>query len=212
MSALRVAILFLLLPLALAWAAAEDPTDASPFYDWDSAGQIAVQAGGRIKPLDSFASELVKSVCGKSRFRNEHPVETYFQWMSDGERWVDEPLLYLPKGALRERLGLQSANGNHFSFSVLQAKSELRDLVAEAQALQESGAKLTFTHSKALDLVTRMQTLSDVFAHATPSFVPRTGGDAAWLAMPALLTALEDTTAERPSETEHALALGFMAM
>jgi len=210
-NAIRLTILHLFLPLSLTWAAAEYPPTVSDAYDWEMAGQIAVQSGGRIKPLDSYAGELVKSVCGKSRYAHEHPVETYFHWMSDGEHWASQPLLYLPKGNLRERLGLEGAEGNFFSLFDLQRRTELHDVVMEAQARQSAGEKLTFTHSKALDLLARMQTLGDVFAHEEPRFVPVTG-DGEWRAMPALLLALEDTAVAPPPETEHALALGFVAM
>lgn len=201
----------LLLPLALTWAAADDPITASNSFDWKLAGQIAVQAGGRIKPLDTYAGELVKSICGKSSYTHEHPVETYFRWMSDGEYWASQPLLYLPKGNLRERLGLESVKGNFFSLFDLQQRTELHDVVMEAQARQGAGEKLTFTHSKALDLLARMQSLSDAFAHEEPRLVPA-AGDGEWRIMPALLLALEDTAAAPPSEAEHALALGFVAM
>ena len=215
MTVVRASLLLcwlLALPAAMPLAAADAPPVTSHAFDWELAGQIAVQAGGRIKPLDSYAGELVKSVCGKSSCAGEHPVETYFRWMSDGERWAAEPLLYLPKGNLREKLGLPSENGKYVSLFDLQENAALHDLVTEAYARQDSGEKLTFAHSKALDLVSRMQALGDAFAHEAPRFVPRSHPDTEWLAMPTLLTALEDTAAAPPSESEHALALGFVAM
>ncbi|MBU1983771.1 hypothetical protein KJ815_05115, partial [bacterium] len=54
-------VILLLLASSLALAAPDSPPPSPERFDWDLAGQIAVQAGGRVKPLDSYARELVKS-------------------------------------------------------------------------------------------------------------------------------------------------------
>ncbi len=98
-------------------------------FNWNLAGQIIVQDGGRLKPLDTFARELVTDVVGKDTYEGQHPVETYFRWMSDGSRWAEMPLIYLPKGDLRQELGLQDQPGSRFSIQDLHSKPRLMQIV-----------------------------------------------------------------------------------
>lgn len=209
---------FILLLTALTGAFAAPETDLSGF-DWELAGRIAVQAGGRVKPLDTFARELVAQITGKTRFRDQHPVETYFRWMSDGEEWSKQELIYLPKGDLRSRLGLNDHKGSRFSLVELQNASGLMDVAMEAQKRQEAGEKLTFTQSKANDLINRMQILSTVFSHETPLYVPVNGGDpqSTWLSMSQAMMMLGDSllaASMEPSsgDTLPVLGLSFAAL
>ena len=58
--------------------------------------QIAVQDGGRVKPLDTFARELAKRVQGAKPFGLERvaglePIEWLLASLASPERWQDEP-------------------------------------------------------------------------------------------------------------------------
>ena len=188
-------------------------------FDWNLAGRIAVQSGGRVKPLDTFARELTAQITGKKSYQNQHPVETYFRWMSDGEYWAEQPLIYLPKSDLRTRLGLNDRKGNRFSMAELRDAPALMDISLEAQTRQETGEKLTFTQTKANELLNRMHVLSAVFSHESPLFVPMRGGspDAAWMDMARIMTMFSDSSpvpsAEMPAgDTLPALGLSFAAL
>lgn len=189
-------------------------------YDWHTAGTIAVQSGGRVKPLDTFARELVAQIYGKSSYEGEPPVQTYFRWMADGEHWAHEPLIYLPKSELRTRMGLESHKGSRFSLDELQNNRGLMEIGQEGQRKDAAGEKLSFTESKASDLFNRMHILNAVFTHETPFYVPSDPRDpmATWLSMPSAMNALDSTALaemeddESASDTLQVLALSFTGM
>lgn len=189
-------------------------------FDWNAAGKIVVQSGGRVKPIDTFARELVAMVHGKASYQNEHPVQTYFGWMADGQGWANEPLLYLPKGDLRTRLGLNDRKEKYFSLAELQDNQALIQVAMESQAAEEKGDKFTFTQSKASELLNRMNVLQATFTHEHPLLVPSDTHDpmATWLSMPTALEALDSTAIaqlennQAISDTLQVLALGFTGM
>lgn len=169
------------------------PADMS-LYDWETAGRIAVQTGGRTKPLDTFARDLVAQIHGKSSYHGQHPVQTYFRWMADGEAWAVEPLVYIPKSDLRDQLGL-AGSGNYYSLEDISQSRALIDIVMEGQRREQAGDKATFSQTKASELFNRLHVLSAVFAHELPLFVPAPDGDpdAPWQPMTAALALLSDS-------------------
>jgi cytochrome c-type biogenesis protein CcsB len=186
--------------------------NASKDFDWNLAGKIVVQDGGRLKPLDTFARELVTDVLGKDSYEGQHPVETYFRWMADGSRWADMPLVYLPKGDLRQELGLQEQQGSRFSIQALHSKPRLMQIVMEAQEAQKAGEKLSFTQSKAGEILHKLNTLSAVFSHDIPLFVPPLEGDAktiTWATMPEALMQLERDSMNAVGTDERLSSLGL---
>ncbi|MBK6764933.1 MAG: cytochrome c biogenesis protein CcsA [bacterium] len=201
----KVSLLILSLLCALTAAHAEE-------FNWGMAGHIVVQDGGRLKPLDTFARELVADVIGKDKYEGQNPVETYFRWMADGSRWSDMPLVYLPKGDLREELGLQDQPGSRFSMQDLSSKPRLMQIVTEAQEAQKAGEKLSFTHSKANEVLHKLNTLSLVFQHEVPAFIPPLAGDVTtteWQAMPAMLAQLERDSMTAVGMDERLSSLGL---
>ncbi|NUO19609.1 cytochrome c biogenesis protein CcsA [bacterium] len=201
----KFAFLITALLFSLSFAHAED-------YDWKIAGQIVVQDGGRLKPLDTFARELVSDLTGRDKYEGQHPVETYFRWMADGSRWSDMPLIYLPKGDLSRELDLPGGHGNMYSIQELHSKPRLMQIVMEAQEAQKANEKLTFTQSKANEILHKVNTLSLVFQHELPSFVPPQEGDAKtkeWMSMPELLAKLERDSMNAVGISEEMSAFGL---
>ncbi|MBU1637819.1 cytochrome c biogenesis protein CcsA [bacterium] len=196
------------------YAQAPEPIgDGLEQFEWEMAGRIVVQHGGRVKPLDTFAREMVKSIYAKDAFQGQHPVETYFRWMSDGSRWTNEPILYLSKGDLRSELGLDDHQDNYFTIGDLQGHPRLRDIVMEGMTADQAGEKLTFTQTQASDLMNRLGMLNALFNHNVPLLVPPPDGDplTTWGTMPDLLFKV-DRDSTLVSEEEASLALAFAGM
>ena len=169
--------------------------DYSGFH-WKDAGKIAVQAGGRVKPLDSYARELVAQTTGQARYAGQDPVATYFLWMADGEAWSARPLIYLPKGQLRHTLNLDAHTGNYFSLQELAGRGEVMSMALDGQAREQAGSTPNFVESRAIDLLNHMGSLSAVFSHEQPSLVPTSrDSEAAWQSMAALMGQFSDSTA-----------------
>ncbi len=207
MTGLRTMMLGLLVLFVMNAARAEEA------FDWNAAGHIAVQSGGRVKTLDTFSRELVKAIYGKSSYQNQNPVETYFRWMADGEYWANQPLFYLTKGGLRGQLGMDAHSGNHFSMLELEGQQAIVQFAIDGQKREEAGEKATFTQTKAGELLGRMHKLSGVFSHQDPLFVPppQDAKFGEWKPMTQVLGALEDTAMNAPplSEAEQYFALSF---
>lgn len=185
---------------------------AAEDFNWNVAGKIVVQDGGRLKPLDTFARELVTDVIGKDTYEGQHPVETYFRWMADGGRWAEMPLVYLPKGDLRQELGLQDQPGSRFSIQSLHSKPRLMQIVMEAQEAQKANEKLTFTQSKAGEILHKLNMLSAVFSHDIPLYVPPLEGDAktiTWSSMPEALAQIERDSMNAVGTDERLSSLGL---
>ena len=75
-------------------------------WSFSDAGLIPVQSGGRIKPLDSFARELVLYVSGKTSFQNWNPVDMLFSWVSSPQEWEDRPFVQVARVDVRKQLVL----------------------------------------------------------------------------------------------------------
>src|SRR5512144_3121408 len=69
--------------------------------------RIAIQEGGRTKPLDSFARDLAKRVQGARAFGLEtigglEPTEWVLAMLSEPEKWKDQPILKVTHAGLRD--------------------------------------------------------------------------------------------------------------
>jgi len=72
---------------------------------------IPVQAGGRIKPFDTFARESVKHIYGKRKSNYIHWVMT---WILLPEDWLKKSFVWIEKSQVKKTLGF-SEKESHFS-------------------------------------------------------------------------------------------------
>ena len=99
---------------------------------------IVIQdAGGRMKPAHTFASELVRKVTHQETFKGMNPSQVLLSIIENPRFWIEVPMIYLEKNntKIREQLGL-TKDATHASLSkLLTPKGEylIRDQVAEAQ-------------------------------------------------------------------------------
>ena len=69
--------------------------------------RIAIQDGGRAKPLDSFARDLAKRVQGArafglDRIEGLEPTEWLLAMMAAPEKWRDQPIIKVTHAGLRK--------------------------------------------------------------------------------------------------------------
>lgn len=67
---------------------------------------LAVQAGGRTKPLDSYAREVLLFVCGRERYQKQRPAETLLSWFAEPNAWEEKSFLRVRLPSLRAWLEL----------------------------------------------------------------------------------------------------------
>ena len=85
--------------------------------------EIAIQDGGRTKPLDSFARELARRVQGARAFGFEtvaglEPTEWVLATLAAPDRWKAEPIVKVTHAGLRQAAGLPS-DKDRYSFQEL---------------------------------------------------------------------------------------------
>ena len=70
-------------------------------------GLIPVQSGGRIKPFDSFARELVLFETGSRSFENWNSVDLLLSWITYPEYWETQNIIRITREDVKRQLGLE---------------------------------------------------------------------------------------------------------
>src|SRR5687767_14631282 len=101
--------------------------------------QIAIQEGGRSKPLDTFARETSRRVTGARAFGAEavkygpdrksrlDPVAWLLAMLVEPDKWRKEPVIRVTHAGLREAVKLTDAKKDHFSYDELTSHQPLLD-------------------------------------------------------------------------------------
>lgn len=99
-------ILFLALGIQLSGVAHADPLRHG---DWSfySLGLTPVQSGGRIKPLETFAREIVLYETGSRSFKGWNSLDLLLSWIAHPQAWEKEPLIQVGREDVRRQLGLE---------------------------------------------------------------------------------------------------------
>jgi cytochrome c-type biogenesis protein CcsB len=142
----------------------------------DPLRRVAIQAGGRAKPLDSFARDLAKRVQGARAFGIERisglePTEWVLAMMAAPERWRSEQIIRVTHAGLRERIGLP-AGRDRFSMAELAASDGLHKAVGEIQAKSQQGEDLDPVDREVGDLYDTLSTMNGVMTGESLRVIP----------------------------------------
>src|SRR2546423_9983038 len=134
--------------------------------DFHQFGLLAIQDGGRRKPIDTFSRETLIRVTGRSTYtdkagRKWQPNDFICSAALEAHDWRTEPMLLVSLGQLKEKLGLDKT-GRRFSFSQLVALTELQRLTNEAHALKRAEKTLDRVQQEALSVSDRLALLANV--------------------------------------------------
>ena len=72
-------------------------------------GRIIVQdAGGRMKPINTFSSELVRKVSHQNSYNNMNSDQVFLSMTIDGNVWIQVPMIYIKAGndSIRKIIGI----------------------------------------------------------------------------------------------------------
>ncbi|MFV0248736.1 MAG: cytochrome c biogenesis protein ResB [Tenacibaculum sp.] len=98
---------------------------------------VIQDAGGRMKPAHTFASELVRKVSHTDNFRNLTPSQILVSITGSPMLWLNIPFIYLEKGntQIRETLSLpkEAKYARFIDFYKADGSSKISHLVIEAQ-------------------------------------------------------------------------------
>jgi cytochrome c-type biogenesis protein CcsB len=148
----RFFLLFLVLFQALPGLRAA-PLD---FKEW---GLLAVQDGGRRKPMDTMARETLVRLTGQREVtafgQTWQPSDFLLSMLLDSHDWRKEPLLLVGYHPLAQQLGLD-ATKKQFSYMDLAHATALGTLVQEAHDVRDAGDKPDKLHEEAENVAGRM--------------------------------------------------------
>src|SRR5436305_4380459 len=136
----------------------------APSLDFKQWGLLAIQDGGRRKPVDTFARETLIKITGRSTYtsgaKTWQATDLILSMLLDTHDWKSEPMILVSLGELKQRLGLPEQE-RRFSFAQLTALPELNALASQAHAARKAEKPLSRLQSEVLSVTERLA----LFAH-----------------------------------------------
>ncbi len=221
-SFIAVSILLSVFALSAAHASGDEP-QAAPKKGWsfEELKRVPIQNGGRVKPLDSFAREVVLHLTGSRKFEGWEPAEMVLSIMAQPKQWDSRPLIKVQRADVKRQLMLDSER-TRFSVGELFGNSAL------LQYAQHMGSGIESQMSKAPDpkanpreeelkrLLDRLTLFHNLVSGDAWTVVPQLAVSdrkeaPAWLALSAVPAASTEKETTQESETAQAIRLRFLA-
>lgn len=174
-SRIFIAVVGLLLTGVCLAQNANMPAADSSSLDFKQWGLLAIQDGGRRKPVDTFARETLIKISGRSTYtagaKTWQAPDFILSMLLDTHDWKSEPMILVSLGELKELLGLP-AEQRRFSFARLTALPELNALAGQAHALRKAEKPLTRLQSEVMSVSERLALFSHVMEGSAFLLVP----------------------------------------
>ena len=151
---------------SLVHGASDLPAANNAGLDFKQWGLLAIQDGGRRKPVDTFARETLIRVTGRSTYtdktgRKWQPNDFVLSALLETHDWKNEPMVLISSGQLIEQLGLDKTQ-RRFSFTQLTGSAELQRIASEARALKRAEKPLDRVQQETLSVNDRLALLGNV--------------------------------------------------
>ena len=177
--------------------AADMPAADSSTLDFEPWGLIAIQDGGRRKPVDTFAREALIKITGRSTYTSGGKTwmgtDFLLSMLLDTHDWKNEPMILISLGQVIEKLGLDKGQ-RHFSFTQLSALPELNRLAGEAHALRKADKPLSRVQSEVMSVSERLALFAHIMDGSVFLLVPaREKAADAWVVPPAFVQYYNET-------------------
>ena len=161
---------------ATAWAQSDLPNSDSSALDFKQWGLLAIQDGGRRKPVDTFARETLIRVTGRSTYTDKtgriwQPNDFVLSALLETHDWKSEPMVLVSFGKLKEQLGLDKTQ-RRFSFAQLTGSPDLQRITNEARAHKRAEQPLDRVQQEALSVSDRLALLGNVMTGNALLIVP----------------------------------------
>src|SRR5256886_825894 len=165
------------------------PSADTSGLDFHQFGLLAVQDGGRRKPIDTFSRETLIRITGRSTYTDEagrkwQANDRISSAALETHDWRTEPMVLVSLGQLKEKLGLDKTE-RRFSFEKLVASTELQRLTNEAHALKRAEKTLDRVQQEALAVSDRLALLANAMNGSALRIVPASKSETdAWVVPP----------------------------
>jgi cytochrome c-type biogenesis protein CcsB len=151
---------------SVGYGQSDPPAANSGGLDFKQFGLLAIQDGGRRKPIDTFARETLIRITGRSTYtdkvgRKWQPNDFVLSALLDTRDWKNEPMILISSGQLTAQLGLDKTQ-RRFSFAQLSGSAELQRIAGEARALKRAEKPLDRIQQEALSVNDRLALLGNV--------------------------------------------------
>jgi cytochrome c-type biogenesis protein CcsB len=140
-----------------------------------------VQEGGRVKPFDTWARELLGDIYGKTTWEGNQATLVAMSMMVDGDSWKQKQIVKVEHLALKKKCNLDVGR-KYFSFEELVSNSSF---INWAEQLRQSGRDdFSSMEKAALDIYNRLSLIDQVAHRAAPHIVPGVrSADQPWMSM-----------------------------
>jgi cytochrome c-type biogenesis protein CcsB len=137
---------------------------------------IAIQAGGRTKPLDTFARETARRVTGAKPFgfqtvQSLEPTEWLLAMVANPDRWRTAPIVKVTHAGLREAAGLPEGQ-DHFSFDELVSHQGFMSAVDEVHGKLRANEDLDPVESELANLYDTLSVMSGIMSGEALRIIP----------------------------------------
>ena len=163
----------LLLLLALSFFPGATASPQGHALDPSTARGIPVLDGGRVRPLEAVAREVVGLIHGSESLDGLAPLSSYLQIAFRGQEMSERQIVRLSYRPLRRELGLLP-EGSYASFRELSESPKLGQILSSARRKRQDGKRLSPSEEAAEELLQRLER----FAAAA------SGSDLRWLPGP----------------------------
>jgi cytochrome c-type biogenesis protein CcsB len=157
--------------------------------DFKQFGLLAIQDGGRRKPVDTFARESLIRINARSTYtdrngRKWRPADFVLSALLETHDWQNEPMVLVSLGKLKEQLGLPVTQ-RRFTFAQLTALPELNRIANEAHARRKAEQPLDRVQNEAMNVSERLALLAHIMDGSALLIVPATKSETdAWVVPP----------------------------
>jgi cytochrome c-type biogenesis protein CcsB len=139
---------------------------------------IAIQAGGRTKPLDTFARETARRVVGAKPFGFEgiqglEPTEWVLSMIAAPERWRGESIVKVTHAGLRSAAGLPD-DRDRFSFDELVSHQGFMGAVEKVHAKLRADEDIDPVERELADLYDTLSVMSGIMSGEALRIIPHT--------------------------------------
>lgn len=111
------------------------------FGDSSALKEMPVQNGGRIKPLDTLASESIRLVYGKTNYEGKDPATLVLTWLLAPRVWAETEFVQLKNRKLKKALNLEDEK-DFYSQKDLASNPALESLLQNLKVKQDKEIKL----------------------------------------------------------------------
>ncbi len=143
--------------------------------------ELPVQAGGRVKPMDTYAREFLLEVYGKTEWDGHDATSVAMSIMADPGAWRQQPMVRVEHLQLKETYGLQRER-KYYSFNEL---IEKREFIAWVEDIRKSGRDDFSKLEKAgLEVYHRLVLVDLAAEKMQPKLVPNMNeADGEWMSL-----------------------------